>query len=157
VIDDDDSYYDGARSATWSGIAVWLRCDDGEEWGYCHLARNVVSVGQHIAAGEVLGYSGSTGASTGPHLHLERRSVQGIPFDPYMEVVMLSKDALDQVRQVVREENAKVGATITSGFNVTMVRMLRRLARFLKGGTYDVAGVGGTGTVGYIDDDAPLA
>lgn len=36
---------------------------------YCHLSSNVVSVGQKIVAGQLLGYSGNTGNTTGPHLH----------------------------------------------------------------------------------------
>lgn len=159
-IDDDDAYYDGAVPATWSGIAVWIRTDDGEDWGYCHLARNVVVAGQRVNAGDVIGFCGSTGASTAAHLHLERR-VNGIPVDPYEEVLMLSKDTQDQIREIVRDEVGKgaraIGETITSGFNTTLVHRLRRLGRFLKGGAYDVAGVGGTDKVGYPDDTLPLA
>lgn len=36
---------------------------------YLHMTRYVVSVGQNVAAGELIGYCGSTGVSTGPHLH----------------------------------------------------------------------------------------
>ncbi len=38
---------------------------------YNHLSRDTVSRGEKLARGEVLGYSGSTGYSTGPHLHFE--------------------------------------------------------------------------------------
>ena len=37
---------------------------------YCHLSRVVVRRCQSVNAGEVIGYVGSTGRSTGPHLHL---------------------------------------------------------------------------------------
>ena len=39
--------------------------------GYGHMSRIIAHVGQHVAQGELIGYVGSTGLSTGPHLHYE--------------------------------------------------------------------------------------
>lgn len=45
----------------------------GIRMGYCHLEGSLVSVGQRVAKGQVIGRSGNTGRSTGPHLHYEER------------------------------------------------------------------------------------
>lgn len=48
---------------------------------YAHQSRTEVNVGQRVVTGEVLGLVGSTGFSTGPHLHFETREL-GTPSDP---------------------------------------------------------------------------
>lgn len=48
---------------------------------YAHLSRTYVNPGQSVKAGDVIGLMGSTGNSTGKHLHWEIR-VRGIPTDP---------------------------------------------------------------------------
>jgi murein DD-endopeptidase MepM/ murein hydrolase activator NlpD len=51
-----------------------------ESW-YAHLSRVVASPGQSVVGGTRIGYVGSTGHSTGPHLHFEVRH-NGTPIDP---------------------------------------------------------------------------
>ena len=63
------------------GGAVILDHGLGVCSGYWHLSRIVVRPGQFVQAGELLGYSGNTGLSSGPHLHFEIR-VRSIPTNP---------------------------------------------------------------------------
>lgn len=65
------------------GIALFLEHGGGIETRYGHLARLNVVAGQTVRAGDVLGFVGSTGLSTGPHLHYEVR-VNGHPVNPLM-------------------------------------------------------------------------
>ncbi len=57
--------------------------DHGNSLGtvYAHQSRLTVTPGQVVKRGDVIGYVGSTGLSTGPHLHFETR-VKGLPIDP---------------------------------------------------------------------------
>lgn len=63
------------------GHYVVVRHRNGLETLYGHLSKKEVKVGQEIRAGEVLGLGGSTGRSTGPHLHFEVR-YKGLSINP---------------------------------------------------------------------------
>jgi murein DD-endopeptidase MepM/ murein hydrolase activator NlpD len=145
-----------------SGNVVIVVTDDGDEWWYAHLDRFAVRAGARVSASEVIGYAGSTGRATGPHLHLEWRHPADTPVDPYEEVVMLSNETQDMIRSIVREEIANAGANIErkidSGFNVTLPIELRRLGRWLKlGEPRDPAGDTRTSPPSrYPDDGNPL-
>ncbi|ENN2663426.1 peptidoglycan DD-metalloendopeptidase family protein [Listeria innocua] len=66
------------------GNVVHLEHNKNKEWTlYGHMLRTNVKVGQHVKQGDVIGYVGSTGQSTGNHLHFEiRKEKMGSQVDP---------------------------------------------------------------------------
>jgi murein DD-endopeptidase MepM/ murein hydrolase activator NlpD len=67
------------------GNIVIIEHPNGTETRYAHNSRNDVNVGQQVARGEVVGAVGSTGMSTGPHLHFEvRRNGESVDPAPYL-------------------------------------------------------------------------
>ena len=63
------------------GNLVVIRHANGLETYYGHLNSQAVKENDIVKAGDIVGYGGSTGRSTGPHLHFETRYM-GQPFDP---------------------------------------------------------------------------
>ena len=62
--------------AAWNGgygLYVAIAHAGGMQTRYGHLSQLAVSAGQAVTAGQLIGYVGSTGRSTGPHLHYELR------------------------------------------------------------------------------------
>lgn len=76
-----------AGKVTWVGWingyggAVEVKHANGYSTLYAHLSYYTTEVGREVRAGDVIGYVGSTGHSTGPHLHFEIRRY-GVPVDP---------------------------------------------------------------------------
>lgn len=71
-----------ARSYYGYGNLVIIRTPSGNRVLYAHQSRIKVKRGQPVKAGQVIGRVGSTGHSTGPHLHFETRSARDRAFDP---------------------------------------------------------------------------
>ena len=68
------------------GNMIAVRLPDGTETRYAHLSAVGVKVGQQVTAGAPLGAVGSTGRSTGPHLHFEvRRDGHAVDPRPYLD------------------------------------------------------------------------
>lgn len=78
-----------ARSGTvtfsgWNGAygyVIYVEHPDGSESRYAHLSAYFLAAGAKVEQGQTIGLVGSTGASTGPHLHFEIR-VGGTAVDP---------------------------------------------------------------------------
>ena len=72
------------KEASWIGgygNAVYIDHPDGTQTRYAHMSKLNVSEGDSVDQGDVIGKVGSTGVSTGPHLHFEIR-VKGYAVDP---------------------------------------------------------------------------
>jgi murein DD-endopeptidase MepM/ murein hydrolase activator NlpD len=74
------------------GKLVTIQHKDGYSSLYAHLNEVHVNPGQDVEAGQVIGRVGSTGRSTGPHLHFEWR-MNGTPMDPLKVFPSLAEDA----------------------------------------------------------------
>ncbi|HEX5090379.1 MAG TPA: M23 family metallopeptidase [Nocardioides sp.] len=70
--------YDGSY-----GNKTVVRLSDGTELWYCHQSAFMVSPGDTVHQGEVIGLVGATGHVTGSHLHVEVHPGGGDPVDPY--------------------------------------------------------------------------
>lgn len=71
--------------AGWNGgYGRYVRIDHGNGYAsaYGHMSGLAVSAGQRVAKGEIIGFAGSTGYSTGPHVHFEVLA-DGQNIDPY--------------------------------------------------------------------------
>ncbi|GAA0659232.1 murein DD-endopeptidase MepM/ murein hydrolase activator NlpD [Sphingomonas insulae] len=109
-----DGVVQGAGRSGGYGNFVKLIHGGGLASGYGHMSRIAVARGQHVRQGQVIGYVGSTGMSTGPHLHWEVWR-NGQTINPrsisFASVAALSGDALRRFKARVAGLLAvKVGA-----------------------------------------------
>ncbi|MFE2374780.1 peptidoglycan DD-metalloendopeptidase family protein [Streptomyces sp. NPDC059398] len=75
---------DGTIRTQWNnayGNMAMVTSSDGTETWYCHLSSTKIRSGS-VKAGQVIAYSGSSGNSTGPHMHFEVRPHSGAAIDP---------------------------------------------------------------------------
>jgi murein DD-endopeptidase MepM/ murein hydrolase activator NlpD len=70
-----------AHYSTTAGNMIVIDHGGGFDTRYFHLSRFAVGVGARVSQGQTIGYVGSTGNSTGNHLHFETRA-SGVALDP---------------------------------------------------------------------------
>ena len=71
-----------SRSGGWNGgygSFIIISHNNGTQTLYAHLSRNIATSGQHVSQGQTIGLLGTTGESTGPHVHFEIRGAKN-PF-----------------------------------------------------------------------------
>ncbi|MCK4386582.1 MAG: M23 family metallopeptidase [Candidatus Pacebacteria bacterium] len=71
IISKDNGYWNGGY-----GNYIVIKHNNGTQTLYSHNSKNIVWPGYHVVQGQVIGYIGSTGRSTGPHVHFEVRGAQ---------------------------------------------------------------------------------
>ena len=90
-----------------TGNHVIINHGYGYETVYMHMVRIKARAGQHVKRGEVIGWVGSTGASTGPHCHYEVH-INGRPVDPvYFFFNDLNAEQYDRVLKLAATGSAK--------------------------------------------------
>lgn len=96
------------------GNLVIIRHDNGLETYYGHMSKILVEDNQTVAAGQVIGLGGSTGRSTGPHIHFETRYF-GQSFDPERIIDFQSGDLRRDI-MILRRSHFSIFARYAQDF-----------------------------------------
>ncbi len=111
-----DGRVTGAGRAGGCGIAVRLAHGGDLSTRYCHMSRVAVSPGQQVRRGQVIGYVGSTGLSTGAHLHYEMyrggRAVNPASVQFVNRAELSGTELIDFRRQLIRLKEVETGAAL---------------------------------------------
>jgi murein DD-endopeptidase MepM/ murein hydrolase activator NlpD len=114
------------------GNYVRLEHGGGLATGYAHMSRFAVSPGAHVRAGQVIGYVGSTGLSTGPHLHYELyqngRTVNPMAVRFTVTTQIVDKTEQDAFKARLAQLKGVVPGTIPGGQKSASGRRATRLA-----------------------------
>lgn len=97
-ISDGRVRFAGMNNGGYGNIVVVRHANGLESW-YAHLSATSVTPGQRVKCGQTIGLGGSTGRSTGPHLHFEMR---------YKDVPMDLAKIIDYDKKTIRKRKIKV-------------------------------------------------
>jgi len=95
--------------AGWNGAYgnfVSVRHNSTYSTNYAHMSKIAVKYGEHVMQGETIGYVGSTGFSTGPHVHFEMVK-NGVKINPLTEVLPPGEPIKEENRERFIEEMTK--------------------------------------------------
>jgi murein DD-endopeptidase MepM/ murein hydrolase activator NlpD len=90
------------------GRVVYVDHGGGLQTRYAHLQKILVEEGTFVAAGALVGEVGSSGRTTGPHLHFEVRQ-GGRPVDPDWLLALISRSAVDEAHAERDRQPARAG------------------------------------------------
>ncbi len=111
-----DAKVSSAGRAGGCGIAVRLEHGGGLSTRYCHMSRMAVAAGMTVRRGQVIGYVGSTGLSTGPHLHYEMYRGGAMVNPSSVSFVTRSElsgtELIDFRRQLIKLKGVESGAAL---------------------------------------------
>ena len=108
------SSYDGSGY----GNRVILQHESRKATLYAHLSKSIVVPAQEVKQGEVIGYSGNTGYTTGPHLHFEARRIwwdQSTAKDPITFLPLMSVDDGAGIQQAENQTTQAGNRPLTAG------------------------------------------
>jgi murein DD-endopeptidase MepM/ murein hydrolase activator NlpD len=98
------------------GIQVRLEHGGNLSTRYCHMSQMAVRAGMQVRRGQVIGYVGSTGLSTGPHLHYEMyrggRVINPSTVQFVSRALLAGTELLDFRRQLIKLKEIEVGAAL---------------------------------------------
>jgi len=105
------------------GLAIVIQHYDGRETLYAHLSEILLEENEEVSIGQIIGLSGSTGRSTGPHLHFEVR-FENIALNPedflpesFFRNDVIIRESLDGV--AIQETVPEIEGT-SSNFNIKL-------------------------------------
>lgn len=116
IVSVSDGRVVSAGRAGGCGIAVKVDHGGGLQTRYCHMSRMAVSRGASVRRGQVIGYVGSTGLSTGPHLHYEiyrkGKSVNPQSVQFVTRAVLSGAELAEFKEQLAKLKDVEVGAAL---------------------------------------------